>query len=159
MESVYVETTIASYLAARPSRDLVKAARQEVTWEWWLERSGDFELFISQAVIREASAGDEAVSKRRLELLEQIPFLDITMEADRLADDLVSARVLPPKAIDDALHIAVAAVHGMDYLLTWNCRHLANMENMNRIESFLLDNDLPMPRCCTPDELMEKPYA
>lgn len=115
---VYLETTIASYLTAWPSRDLVMAANQEVTREWWANRQDAFDLFVSQAVIKESSAGDQDAAKRRLEFLRPFPRLDITPDVERLAVRLILDVPLPPKAQVDALHIAVAAVHRMNYLLT-----------------------------------------
>ncbi len=122
---VYIETSVISYLTARPSRDLVTAAHQQLTIDWWEDRSTDFDLYISQLVVREASAGDEDAAKRRLNVVEQIPLLELNEEVLTLAHSLVEDGPLPQKASEDALHIAVATVHGMDFLLTWNCKHIA----------------------------------
>jgi predicted nucleic acid-binding protein len=156
MKSVYLETTIISYLAAAPSRDLVKAARQEITREWWSQRRMEFDAYISQVVIREASRGDIEAVGRRVALLEGIPVLRVTAEAEQLAAGLVATGPLPERAVDDALHLAVAAAHGIDYLLTWNCKHLANAELANALETWLLDQGVQPPVICTPDGLLER---
>lgn len=150
----YVETTVFSYLAARPSRDLVVAAHQQVTREWWDTRRRGFDLFISQVVVREAGAGDEEAKARRLELLQGLPLVAITDEAVQLAAALIGGALLPPKATDDALHLALATVHGMDFLLTWNCRHLANAELAFPIREELARRGYPPLVICTPEELL-----
>src|SRR5262249_16172722 len=119
--AVYLETSIIGYLTSRPSRDLVTAANQQLTRDWWELRRGDFDLFASEAVWKECSAGDGDAAKERLRLLESIPLLDVTGEAEKLAAELVRGVPLPQRAAVDALHISVATVHGIDYLLTWNC--------------------------------------
>ena len=159
MKSVYLETTIVSYLTARPTRDLVNAARQELTWEWWENRRHDFELFASAIVVLEASAGDPDAANRRLRLLDEVALLDTTEEATVLASGLVQAALLPDGASDDALHLTTAAVHGMDFLLTWNCKHLANAELAVPYESFFLDSGYESPVICTPEELLERSNA
>lgn len=132
--SIYLETTIVSYLTARPSRDLIMASNQSITWEWWTNQKGSFELFASQMVIKESSAGDSEAAERRLEILKPFPRLDITEEVELLATSLMMGVPLPPKAQADALHIAIAAVHGINYLLTWNCTHIANATLRSHIE-------------------------
>lgn len=156
MKRVYLETTVISYLAALPSRDLVNAARQEIAWEWWNGRRHDFELYASQVVVKEASAGNAEAAQRRLSLLEEIPLLDVTQGAEQLAAELLARGPLPSKAVDDALHLAVATVHGIDFLLTWNCRHLANAELIGALGALVLDQGFQPPFICTPDELMER---
>lgn len=153
--SIYVETSIVSYLTARPSRDLVRAAHQEVTCEWWTGRAA-YELFISQFVLDEASAGDAGAAALRLEALRDLPLLEITREAVSLARQFIRAAALPPKAVGDALHIALTAVHGVDYLLTWNCAHIANATMRPRIESTCRAEGFEPPVICTPLELVEE---
>ncbi len=153
---IYLETTIASYLTAWPSRDLIMAANQEVTREWWAARQDEFDLFVSQAVIKESSAGDQDAAKRRLEFLKPFPRLDITEEVERLATKLMTDVPLPPKAQVDALHIAVAAVHRMNYLLTWNCTHIANATLRIRIEAVCRSQGYEPPVVCTPQEMLEQ---
>ena len=152
---VYVETTVVSYLTAWRSRELVMAANQEATREWWDEHRHGFDLFISEAVIQEASAGDALAAQRRLDVLSGIAELDITEGARDLAGRLVAEIPLSEKAQIDGLHIGVATVHGMDYLLTWNCRHLANATLRRQIESVCGASGYGPPIICTPQELME----
>jgi hypothetical protein len=152
---VYIETTIISYLTAWVSRDLVMAANQETTRQWWTERKEHFELYVSQAVIEEATGGDKEAARRRLETVGQIPILLITEEVKALAKLLIVQVPLAKRAQVDALHIAVAAVNGMDYLLTWNCAHIANATLRPKIESICRDNGYEPPVICTPQELME----
>lgn len=153
---VYLETTIASYLTAWPSRDLVMAANQETTREWWANRKDAFELFVSQTVIKESTAGDPDAANRRLEFLKPFPRLDITEEVESLAAKLIADVPLPPKAQADALHIAVAAVNKMNYLLTWNCTHIANATLRSRIEAVCRSQGYEPPVVCTPQEMLER---
>lgn len=150
---VYLETTIPSYLTAWPSRDLVRAAHQQITREWWEQRRNAFELFISQVVVRECQAGDAAAATDRMEALRDLPLLEQTKEATALAQSLVEEVPLPDRAAVDALHIAVATVHGMDYLLTWNCTHIANAALRGQIESVCRASGYEPPTICTPEEL------
>jgi predicted nucleic acid-binding protein len=151
--TVYVETTIISYLTARLSRDLVTAAHQQITQEWWAKRRTEFKLFISQLVVQEASMGDAAMAQKRLEGLQAIPLLDVNEDAEKLAQRLIVDGLLPKKAAVDALHIAVATVHGMDYLLTWNCKHIANAERQNKVATVCRESGFEPPVICTPEEL------
>src|SRR4051812_34807761 len=133
MESVYLETTVISYLVARPSRDVVVAGHQQTTQEWWGNRRGVFECSVSQVVIDEASAGDPAEAQKRLTIISGLPSLEVTADAESLTQAIMAAGVLPPHAFPDAAHVAVASVHAIDYLLTWNCKHLANAQIARRI--------------------------
>jgi hypothetical protein len=151
----YVETSVVSYLAARPAEDPVTRACQRVTREWWAGR-GAFDLFVSQFVWDEAARGDTKVAGRRLGYLADIPVLEVTDEAVALAGQLLSGSGLPERARVDALHIAVAAVHGMDYLLTWNCKHIANAALRGRIEAICQHGGFEPPVICTPFELAEE---
>lgn len=154
MERVYLETSIVSYLTARPSRDLIVAGHQQLTHEWWNEERHHYELCASPLVIREASAGDPEMVKLRLEKLQDVPLLEITNEALALAEQLVRGVPLPPKARADALHIALAAVHGVEYLLTWNCTHIANARLRPRVEAICRAAGYVPPVLCTPEELI-----
>ncbi len=154
-QRVYLETTIPSYLTAWPSRDLVIAAHQQVTHQWWLSRGEDFDFFISQLVLDEASSGDPDAAKRRLEILENIPLLDINEETGHFARLLLEFVQLPPKAAADALHISTAVINGMDYLLTWNCSHIANATLRSRVEDACRINGYNPVVICTPEELLE----
>lgn len=153
--SIYIETTVVSYLVSRPSRDLVTAANQQITRDWWTDRSTEFDLYVSEIVVQESKAGDPKASECRLRYLEGIPELDITAEARTLARELVARVPLPEKAALDALHIAVATVNGMDYLLTWNCAHIANAALRHAIEAICLSLGYEAPVICTPQELLE----
>lgn len=150
---VYLETSIISYLAARPSRDIIIAAHQELTNEWWENRRKRFELFVSQLVIQEAKAGDKNAAQKRLDILEPIPLLELNDKVISLARILMN-EAIPQKAVEDALHIAVAAIHGMDYLLTWNCKHIANAEKEHAIAAVCRSSNFEPPIICTPEELM-----
>jgi hypothetical protein len=153
MASVYLETTIPSYLTAWRSPELVMAARQQITRDWWDARRNDFELFISQLVIDEASAGDASAAARRLEVLEGITLLEYGDDANALSKLLVRELSLPARAESDAVHIALAVVNGIDYLLTWNCTHIANAALRPRIEVACRAFAYRMPVICTPEEL------
>jgi len=154
-QRVYIETTFVSYLTARPNRDVVIAGHQQITHEWWDTCRAKYELCASQLVLQEAGAGDPEAAQERLEVLAKMTQLDITDDATALANDLLAAGALPQKAAADALHIAIAATHGIPYLLTWNCRHLANATMRPLIESVCAGKGLKAPIICTPEELME----
>lgn len=151
---VYLETTIVSYLASRPSRDLVLAAHQQVTRDWWELRRNDFALHVSQYVIDESSLGDDEVAARRLSYLRGIPLLETRPSVIELAESLVREGVVPRRAAVDALHVAIAAANAMDVLLTWNCAHLANAERIPYMERFIRGCGFAPPVICTPEELM-----
>jgi predicted nucleic acid-binding protein len=155
MERVYIETTFVSYLTARPSRELIVAGHQQITHDWWDSRRGDYELCISQLVVQEAGDGDPQAAQERLEVLATMSMLEIKEEAVELAEELVKAGALPAKAGNDALHIAVAAIHRVPYLMTWNCRDLANATMRAQIESVCASKGFRAPIICTPEEMME----
>jgi PIN domain len=150
---IYLETTIISYLAARPSKDLITAAHQQVTRDWWQYRRRDFDLFSSQLVIQESSAGDAVVAQTRLQLLSDISLVQVNVDCVSLARALVERGPIPEKAAVDALHIAIATVHGMDYLLTWNCKHIANAEMQTAVNRICRSAGYEPPVICTPEEL------
>lgn len=157
-ERVYIETSFVGYLTSRPSRDLVVAAHQQITHEWWDTRRAGYELCVSQLVIQEASAGDPQAAQERLEAMQTMQtmtLVETSPAALSLPKDLVHAGALPKKAEDDALHIAVAATQGIPYLLTWNCRHMANATMRPVIESVCARNGFKAPIICTPEELLE----
>ena len=151
---VYIETSVISYLVARPSRNLLTAAWQQVTHEWWDSRRSRFELYTSELVSAEASRGDPDAAKSRNEELRDIADLEVTESAVALAKKLVDAGAVPKEAMDDAMHLSVAAIHGMDYLLTWNCRHLDNAEMKPLMRSVCAVAGHRCPEICTPQELM-----
>ena len=153
-KSVYIETSIPSYLTARPSRDVRAAAWQQITSQWWEEARGHYELFTSALVIIEASDGNPEAAARRLKSLEGIEDLLIDEEVQALAEKLVVEGGIPTVAKADALHVAVAAVHGVDYLLTWNCRHIDNATRKPIIRAICLAAGYSYPEICTPMELL-----
>ena len=143
-----------SDLVARPSRDVIVAGHQQTTHDWWDTRRNDFACSVSQVVIDEASAGDAAEIQKRLDVIRDLPVLEVTKSAESLAQAIIASGVIPPRAVRDAAHIAVAAVHGIDYLLTWNCRHLANAQITRKIREVCERLSEHMPVICTPEELM-----
>lgn len=151
--TVYVETSIISYLAARPSKTILGAAHQQLTLTWWAHRH-NYDLFISQTVWRECSAGDPDAAARRLAALKGLGVLTVTEEIVTLAEALIAEGALPLKATDDALHIAIATLHRIDFLLTWNCRHIANPIIQEKVADFLENKGLFLPIICTPEELL-----
>ena len=152
---VYIETTIPSYLTARQSNDIRVMANQNTTIEWWEHRRPKFEIFVSEFVIAESSQGHPEASSRRMSAIEGIPELDVTEEVHKLAKALIADGAIPIRAEIDAYHIAVATVNGMDFLLTWNCTHIANAVMRHKIEAVCRSYGYEPPIICTPQELME----
>lgn len=152
---MYIETSVVSYMTNRRSRDMVIAAHQELTLQWWERRATAFDLVISELVQEEASRGDLAAARECLAAIAELPILTTSDEAALLADQLVSSGPIPRSYGADALHIAVAALNGIDYLLTWNCKHLANAAHRNQIEALVEETGYACPVICTPEELME----
>jgi|ERR1039458_2341116 predicted nucleic acid-binding protein len=151
---LYLETTIPSYLTSRPSRDLIIAGHQQITRDWWDKRRTDFQIYISQLVLDEAGAGDPAASRERLKVLQSLPLLDITPEVADLASGILASGKVPRKAATDAAHIAIAAVHGMDFLLTWNCVHIANAVIVKALAAICREHGCELPVICTPEEVL-----
>ena len=152
---VYVETTVISYLTAWPSRDVIVAAHQQITDEWWRTKRQSFDLYASQLVITEAQAGNPDMAERRLHALAEVNLLEITQETMILADDLIRRGPVSEKAAEDAIHIAVAVVNGLDYLISWNCKHIANAKMRDRIERVCRARGYQPVIICTPEELLE----
>lgn len=152
--SVYLETSIISYLASRPSRDLIVAANQQLTWEWWETRAGDFELYVSQMVIEECQDGDIEAAMRRMNFAGLIQPVEISQEVIEYAEEIVRLGILPTKAGRDAFHIAAATIHGLDYLLTWNCRHISNAIVKKKLIEYGYNRGYKQPYICTPLELL-----
>jgi len=153
--SVYIETTIISYLTAKPSRDLIVAAHQQITSEWWASVRPEVECFVSPFVIDEATRGDDEDARKRLEAIADFSVLQVNEEVEALAREYFAALNIPEKAKIDAFHLAVAAWHKMDYVLSWNCKHIAS----GRVQKMLQDTNARLgvhtPIVCTPEELME----
>ncbi|MBC7785527.1 MAG: type II toxin-antitoxin system VapC family toxin [Burkholderiales bacterium] len=154
-QSVYIETTIISYLTAWPSRDLVRVAQQRITMDWWTNARAHFDTVTSELVVLEASAGDPEAAAERIKALESISMLTVTEEASRLADNLIHAGAIPSVASRDALHVGICASNGIHYLLTWNFKHLANATLRDRITDICEESGYAAPVICTPDELSE----
>ena len=152
--TLYLETTIPSYLVARMSRDLVVASRQQLTHQWWEESRKEYDLYISELVLREASRGDTELAAKRLEILRDLPRLDVTSEVESLAAEFLDILGLGESAEVDVYHLATAAVHDMDYLLTWNLAHLANGKVRHKLENWSLVTGRSIPTVCTPQELV-----
>lgn len=154
MKTVYIETSIVSYLTARPARDLLAAAWQNATSLWWETQRQRFELFTSQLVVDESNEGQPEAARRRLDALAKIPQLSMPDPVTDLAVALLTDGALPQTATDDAVHVAVCAYHGVDYLLTWNCRHIDNAEKKPLMRSVCAVHGYTCPEICTPLELM-----
>jgi len=152
--SVYLETSIVSYLRERASSQIVAAARQVHTRRWWTRERDQYELFVSRFVLDEASLGSEDLAAARLEALKDIPLLELSDPVFTLGTELLKQAALPEKARVDALHIATAAVHGMDYLLTWNCKHIANARLVPRVNLVITDQGYAVQYICTTEELL-----
>ena len=153
--TVYLETTVVSYLTAKPSRDVVAAGHQQSTQDWWEDRRPDFRVVASQLVLQESGRGNMPAAQRRLDILKSVELLEITPEATTLARALVENGVVPDTSLEDALHVAIAVVNGCKYLVTWNYRHLASAGVRARIEAFCREKGYEPAIICTPEELME----
>lgn len=153
--TVHLETSVIGYLASRPSRDLITAANQQLTHDWWDNHRQQYGLYVSEAVVTECSAGDPQAAQERLDVIGTIPILGVNDAAEKLADELVRQVPLPENAEVDALHIATATVNGINYLLTWNCAHIANATQMQQVEAICRSAGFDPPTICTPQQLME----
>lgn len=154
-KTVYIETTVASYYTGRPSRDLVIAGRQEATRELWPRLTSEFETYISALVLAEARRGDPGQAERCLQAIAQFPMLDLDEEARALAEDIIAGKAIPDEYPEDALHIAVAAVNGVQVLVTWNFSHLNNPFTRMMIRQVVQNAGYVCPEICSPDELLE----
>ncbi len=154
MDSVYIETIVVGHLAGRVYRDPIVAARQMATRFWWHNDSPRFQLYISQLVLDECGDGDPSAAAERLKEIETIDLLAASAEVDLLADALIAGNAVPASEPRDAFHIAITAVNGIQYLLTWNFKHIANASLRDRIEGICRDAGFEPPIICTPEELM-----
>ena len=150
--SIFIETTIPSYYVARPSRDVLHFARQELTREWWDTRRQQFALRTSQLVLDEAAGGEPAKAAERHKLLDGIPLLDLNEQVEALATELLAVGILPAVAGRDAYHLAAAGVHNTDFLLTWNCKHIANPFIADRLLTCFSASGVHLPVICTPEQ-------
>jgi len=154
--TVYVETSVISYLVARPSLSSMRvAANQETTREWWQTSSERFDLYVPAVVLGEAQRGDPSIASARMEVAQGLRLAQVTPEALDLAAALIAGAGVPKKANEDALHIAIATVNGLDYLLTWNCTHIANAVTIPRVNAICRTRGYEPPLIYTPQELME----
>ena len=153
--SVYIESSIISYLTSRPSRDVVKAGRQAITSDWWLNSKSRYEVYISALVEEEISGGDPIAADKRLQAVADIPSIFITSDAQLLADALAASKAVPENSVRDTLHIAIAATQGIDYLLTWNFKHINNAETKTLIARIIEKEGWVCPVLCSPEELGE----
>ncbi|KYH31335.1 MAG: hypothetical protein PWR22_850 [Moorella sp. (in: firmicutes)] len=152
--TLYLETTIPSYLAARLSRDLIVAANQQATREWWIYERDKFQIYISQAVVVEAQAGDPEVASLRSSYLEGLEILPVTDEVEKLARKYITVLGIPQKSALDAVHLAYGVAYNLDYILTWNCKHLAHGEVRKKLKRYNASVGLETPEIVTPLELM-----
>jgi predicted nucleic acid-binding protein len=153
---VYIETSVISYLVSRRNqRNLLVAANQELTHEWWEQRRRSFELYVSAVVLAEAARGNETFAAARSAVARELKVVETSQTAIDLAGALIASAGVPPNSYEDALHIAVSATTGMDYLLTWNCKHIANAVIIPRVNRVIRSLGLEPPLICTPQELME----
>ena len=153
-QKVYLETSIVSYYTARPSRDLVIAARQEITREIWPMLQENFDIYISALVIQEASRGDKEAAKKRLKEISEFKVLEITPQAQELASLLISGNAIPAESEEDALHIAVASLNGMEFLMTWNFSHINNAFKKSAIIGAIENQGFIPPEICSPEEFI-----
>ena len=155
---IYIESTIPSYVVARPARDLLQAARQQLTRDWWDLRREKHELFTSQVVLDEIASGEAAMAKQRLAVMAGLAVVRATDEVEALTLRVLGSGLLPTDADRDAAHIALATVHEMDILLSWNCRHIANAAIQARLRRLVEQSGFTLPVLCTPDELTGELY-
>ncbi|MGA2059073.1 MAG: type II toxin-antitoxin system VapC family toxin [Thermoguttaceae bacterium] len=153
--TIYLETTIVSYLTSRPHRDIVIAAQQEITRQWWENEKQRYHCVISPYVFEEALAGDTQAADKRIQVLKDIEILPLFPEIELLAEKIGSALRIPATARMDAFHLACVVFHEIDYLLTWNCAHLANGPRLKQLARFLQSESLWQPLVCTPNEMIE----
>lgn len=153
METVYIESTILSYLVSRPSRDIIVAARQELTREWWKFSRPRYDCVISQIVLDEISAGDPEHAAKRMEEASSLSALAVNSACQKLAQQYLDHGYIPQAEVRDSLHIAVAVIWKVDYLLTWNCKHIANAHALRQLRKFSENQGHEFPQVCTPEEL------
>jgi hypothetical protein len=154
METVYIETTVISYLVSERSRDLIIAGHQQITQEWWEHHRHGFSCLVSQLVLDEAAGGDAQQAAKRLSLLRDLPSVPVTPEVMALAETFVAQGAVPAKAARDAYHVAAATLHRLDYLVTWSCRHIANAQILKQLQQLCLRTGHVLPIVCTLEELM-----
>jgi predicted nucleic acid-binding protein len=153
---IYVDTSVISYLTAKAGRDAVAVARQIITVQWWSDAPLAYELVVSDFVIEEARKGDAIAADRRLGMVSSLPSVNVDMpEIEGLANSLMDRHALPPSARFDALHIAASACNGIEFLVTWNDKHLANPLQLDFVEKICAQAGYRAPRIVTPDQLLQ----
>ena len=156
MKSVYIESSVISYITARPSRDVVTSARQAISIEWWDEYKSSFDIYISELVLEEIGTGDSSAAQKRLSVVDEVPILETTENAKNLAKTLISQHAIPKTSLEDALHIAIATIQGIDFLLTWNFKHINNANTRDKIHEIITDLGYKSPVLCSPEELINE---
>ena len=154
--TIYIETSVISYRVARSSRDIIVLARQEITAEWWNTVLPHLDAYVSPVVLDEIAGGDQQAQTLRLQLVANMQPLAVDERIISLAEAICEEIRLPERALADAYHIAIPSVHGIDYLVTWNCKHIANAFMLRKIEQIVRAKGYIMPVVCTPEELMEE---
>jgi predicted nucleic acid-binding protein len=154
IESLYLDTSIIGYLTIRPSTNLITASNSVITQNCWDTRRQNFTLYISEVVLEELARGDQEIAIKRLELIDELPLLELNETVEELAQKFLIKSNLPPKASDDALHIALATVYKVDYLLTWNCKHISNAQIQKKLSQISIESGYELPTICTSYELM-----
>jgi predicted nucleic acid-binding protein len=152
-ESIYLETSVISYYAAKQSRDVIVLAHQEITHEVWEKLKKKFKIYISEVVVEEAGSGDKEASKKRLTVIKDFPLLELTDEVEKLTEKYIKEFHLPKRALRDAVHLAIACVHNIDYLVSWNCAHIANAEVIKKLTAINKKLGIHIPVICTPEFL------
>lgn len=154
MTRIYIETSVISFLTARQSKDVVLAGHQASTHIFW-SRKKDFELFISDMVIQECEKGDADCAQSRIQAITGLPVLSVDKEVEHLASELINKGAIPKKSLEDAVHIAVASVSAIDFIVTWNFKHINNPFMKQQIRNVIVNQGYAMPEICSPDELLE----
>lgn len=153
--SAYIETSVISYLTGRMSSNLIVAAHQQITQEWWDNSLRYFSPFISVIVLDEASKGDKKAAALRLAKISHFPLLKINPDIEKQAEKYYRSLRIPEKARADAYHLAIASHYKVDFLVTWNCSHLANGFVIKQLKNINSELGIRSPVICTPEELME----
>jgi len=151
---IYIETSVVSYYAGRGSRDVVIAGHQQSTLDFWRLLDNELSPFVSALVVKEAGKGDQELAKRRLDVIQAFPILRTTPEAEQLAQAILDARAIPAQYPEDALHIAVAAIAGMDFIVTWNFAHLNNPFTKMMIRHIVENAGYECPEIVSPDAFL-----
>lgn len=152
-QSIYIETSVVSYYVARPSKNIIVAGFQTVTYDFW-DRIDEFDVYISDVVIQESSKGDKNLSQKRLDMIKNFPVLEVDRDVTILAQELLNGKAIPENYPEDALHIALAARHGIETIVTWNFKHINNSFTRMIVRQIIENEDYDCPEICTPYELI-----